>query len=69
MDDPDTFGSTLYSYSTAQAISDEWLDDYRVVAIGVTNKEARAHLQKSAASGTTAATAHPSPHRTGGTAR
>jgi predicted helicase len=39
MDDLDTFGPRLFSYPFANAILDGWLDDYRVVVIGVTRSE------------------------------
>lgn len=39
MDDQDTFGPQVFTYPFAQAIRDGWLDDYRVVVIGVTHAE------------------------------
>jgi len=39
MDSPDTFGPRLFTYPFADAIADGWLDDYRVVVIGVTRGE------------------------------
>ncbi|WP_432976706.1 Helicase associated domain protein [Dactylosporangium sp. CA-233914] len=39
MDDEAVFGPVLSRYSTAAAIRDGWLDDYRLVAVGVTNRE------------------------------
>jgi superfamily II DNA or RNA helicase len=39
MDNPDTFGHCLFTYPFADAIADGWLDDYRVVVIGVTRGE------------------------------
>ncbi|WNV84971.1 Helicase associated domain protein [Umezawaea sp. Da 62-37] len=44
MDDERTFGKVLYSYSFAQAIEDGYLDDYRLVVMGVTRKELHEHL-------------------------
>ncbi|MFI2664145.1 DEAD/DEAH box helicase [Micromonospora carbonacea] len=40
MDETAVFGPVCYTYSFAQAISDGWLDDYRVLAIGVTSAQA-----------------------------
>ena len=39
MDNADTFGRRLFTYPFADAIADGWLDDYRVVVIGVTRGE------------------------------
>ncbi len=39
MDNQDTFGRHVFSYPFAHAIRDGWLDDYRVVVIGVTRSE------------------------------
>ncbi|MFB9443099.1 Helicase associated domain protein [Dactylosporangium vinaceum] len=39
MDDQKVFGPVLSRYSTARAIADGWLDDYRIVAVGITNRE------------------------------
>ena len=44
MDDEQTFGKVLYSYSFAQAIEDGYLDDYRLVVMGVTRRELHEHL-------------------------
>ncbi|MFC5005395.1 Helicase associated domain protein [Dactylosporangium cerinum] len=49
MDDETVFGPVLFRYSTARAIADGWLDDYRVVAIGVTNAEVLAALRRPSA--------------------
>lgn len=47
MDDPDLFGPVHYSYPFSRAIDDGWLDDYRVVVVGVASREARYILQTS----------------------
>ncbi len=39
MDDPDIYGPRLFTYPFAAAITDGWLDDYRVVVLGVTRRE------------------------------
>ena len=39
MDDEAVFGPVLYRYSTAAAISAGWLDDYRIVAVGITSRD------------------------------
>lgn len=39
MDDPDTYGPRLFTYPFDAAITDGWLDDYRVVVLGVTRRE------------------------------
>jgi superfamily II DNA or RNA helicase len=39
MDDERVFGPVLFRYSFAAAIEEGWLDDYQVVAIGVTRQE------------------------------
>jgi superfamily II DNA or RNA helicase len=39
MDDPRIYGRELYHYPFASAIADGWLDDFRVVAIGITRSE------------------------------
>lgn len=39
MDSLETFGPHLYTYSFADGIRDRWLDDYRVVVVGVTRTE------------------------------
>ena len=46
MDDEAVFGPVLFRYSTAGAIRDGWLDDYRIVAVGITNREVLAALQE-----------------------
>ena len=35
MDDPDTFGVELYRKSYVEAVSNKWLADYRIIAVGV----------------------------------
>ncbi|MEV6932285.1 Helicase associated domain protein [Dactylosporangium sp. NPDC051485] len=45
MDDAAVFGPVLFRYSTAAAIRDGWLDDYRIVAVGITNREVLQALQ------------------------
>jgi superfamily II DNA or RNA helicase len=46
MDNPHLFGPVLYDYTFGRGISDGWLDDYRLVAIGVTTSEALAILRR-----------------------
>lgn len=46
MDDLRTFGPVLYNYAISTAISDGFLDDYRVVVVGVTEAEALAYLRQ-----------------------
>jgi superfamily II DNA or RNA helicase len=46
MDDHTVFGSVLYNYPFAQAIDDGYLDDYRLVVMGVTRKEVLQALAK-----------------------
>ncbi|MGX4657894.1 DEAD/DEAH box helicase family protein [Micromonospora sp. SCSIO 07396] len=46
MDNADVFGPVHYSYPFASAIADGWLDDYRIVVIGVTSAEALAALRR-----------------------
>jgi superfamily II DNA or RNA helicase len=46
MDDERVFGPVFYRYTFAEAIDDDWLDDYRVVVIGVTSSEALELLRK-----------------------
>ncbi|MFI7025729.1 Helicase associated domain protein [Micromonospora sp. NPDC049900] len=46
MDDMDVFGPVHHSYPFAKAIADGWLDDYRILAIGVTTAEALAALRR-----------------------
>jgi superfamily II DNA or RNA helicase len=48
MDDPEVYGPRLYTYPFAAAISDGWLDDYRVVVLGVTRREVQDLLQRAA---------------------
>lgn len=60
MDDPAVFGSVLFSYGFAEAIDDGYLDDYRVVVIGVTEADVLAQLRLVAAATTAART--PSRH-------
>jgi superfamily II DNA or RNA helicase len=52
MDDPDTFGRRLYTYPFARAIKEGWLDDYRLVALGVTRQEALTALRAVGATAT-----------------
>ena len=40
MDDEDVFGVELYRKSYAEAIANGWLTDYRIIAIGVNDKDA-----------------------------
>ena len=40
MDDEETFGVELYRRSYADAVSNGWLSDYRIIALGVNDKEA-----------------------------
>ena len=40
MDDETTFGVELYRKSYVEAVRNEWLSDYRIIAIGVNDKEA-----------------------------
>ena len=35
MDDEDTFGVELYRKSYVEAVSNKWLADYRIIAVGV----------------------------------
>ncbi|MFI6163009.1 Helicase associated domain protein [Micromonospora haikouensis] len=46
MDDADVFGPVHYSYPFASAITDGWLEDYRIVVIGVTSEEALSTLRR-----------------------
>ncbi|MEU7618788.1 DEAD/DEAH box helicase family protein [Micromonospora rifamycinica] len=46
MDDVDVFGPVHYSYPFASAIADGWLDDYRIVVIGVTSAQTPATLRR-----------------------
>jgi superfamily II DNA or RNA helicase len=46
MDDLNVFGPVFHEYAFSRAIADGWLDDYRVVVIGVTNTEALALLRR-----------------------
>ncbi|GIJ30377.1 hypothetical protein Vqi01_55390 [Micromonospora qiuiae] len=46
MDDVDVFGQVHYSYPFARAIADGWLDDYRIVVIGVASVEALSTLRR-----------------------
>jgi len=48
MDDPDIYGPRLFTYPFAAAISHGWLDDYRVVVLGVTRREVQDLLQAAA---------------------
>ncbi len=51
MDDVAVFGPVLFRYSTARAIAEGWLDDYRLVAIGVTSTEVLNVLRQSGRAG------------------
>jgi superfamily II DNA or RNA helicase len=44
MDDEEIFGPVLYRYPFSQAIADGYLDDYRLVVMGVTRQEVRRYL-------------------------
>ncbi|MEU6261776.1 DEAD/DEAH box helicase [Saccharopolyspora shandongensis] len=46
MDDEAVFGPVLYRYPVAQAIADGYLDDYRLVVMGVTRREIMEHLAR-----------------------
>ncbi|ROO63047.1 helicase-like protein [Micromonospora sp. Llam0] len=46
MDDVDVFGHVHYNYPFANAITDGWLDDYRIVAIGVTSADVLSTLRR-----------------------
>jgi superfamily II DNA or RNA helicase len=46
MDDKDLFGPVLYEYLFSRAIADGWLDDYRILAVGVTSSEALSILRE-----------------------
>ncbi|MBO4164389.1 DEAD/DEAH box helicase [Micromonospora antibiotica] len=45
MDDSRVFGPVRYQYPFARAIADGWLDDYRILVIGVTSHEALSILR------------------------
>ena len=40
MDDPDTFGVELYRKTYVEAVKNEWLADYRIIAVGVNGPDA-----------------------------
>ena len=42
MDDPDTFGVELYRKSYVEAVNNGWLADYRIIALGINDREAYA---------------------------
>ncbi|MER5354616.1 Helicase associated domain protein [Kitasatospora sp. NPDC002551] len=44
MDDPDVFGPVLYNYSFARGIAEGYLEDYRLVVVGISDREARSLL-------------------------
>ncbi|MFJ3576043.1 DEAD/DEAH box helicase family protein [Streptomyces rubiginosohelvolus] len=44
MDDHTLFGPVLYSYPFSRAIAEGYLEDYRLMVVGVSDKEARALL-------------------------
>lgn len=46
MDDPDVFGPVLYVYPFSRAIAEEYLDDYRLVVVGVTRPDVLALLRR-----------------------
>ncbi|MFC8845792.1 MULTISPECIES: Helicase associated domain protein [unclassified Micromonospora] len=46
MDDVDVFGPVHYSYPFPSAIADGWLDDYRIVVIGVASADALSTLRR-----------------------
>lgn len=46
MDDVEVYGPVLYNYPFSRAIADNWLDDYRVAVIGVTQAEVLAVLRR-----------------------
>ncbi|WP_432982928.1 Helicase associated domain protein [Dactylosporangium sp. CA-233914] len=62
MDDATIFGERLYSYPFARAIDEGWLDDYRVLVVGVTRTEVLTLLQ--GMSGDTVVGSHQAPLRT-----
>jgi superfamily II DNA or RNA helicase len=46
MDDEALFGPVFYDYPLARAIADTYLDDYRLVVVGVSDSEARRLLER-----------------------
>ena len=42
MDDEETFGVELYRKSYAEAVRNEWLSDYRIIALGINDEDAYA---------------------------
>ncbi|MFC4859212.1 DEAD/DEAH box helicase [Actinophytocola glycyrrhizae] len=46
MDDEASFGPVFYTYPLARAIADTYLDDYRLVVVGVSDGEARRLLER-----------------------
>ncbi|RFS40520.1 hypothetical protein D0Q02_30320 [Micromonospora craniellae] len=46
MDDAKVFGPVHYSYPFANAIADGWLDDYRIVVVGIASAEALETLRR-----------------------
>jgi len=44
MENEEIFGPVLYRYTVAQAIADDYLDDYRIVVMGATRREILDHL-------------------------
>jgi superfamily II DNA or RNA helicase len=50
MDDENVFGPVLFDYPFSEAISDGWLDDYRLAIIGVTRTEVLDLLRRARAS-------------------
>lgn len=45
MDDENLFGRVMYQYPLAQGIADGYLDDYRIVVVGVSDREVRRLLK------------------------
>ncbi|MFE9187923.1 Helicase associated domain protein [Micromonospora haikouensis] len=54
MDDPQVFGPVWHRYPFGRAIGEGWLDDFRVVVIGVTSRDALTSLQAADGTGVTA---------------
>ena len=46
MEDETVFGPVLYDYPLARAIADTYLDDYRIVVVGVSDNESRRLLER-----------------------
>jgi superfamily II DNA or RNA helicase len=61
MDDESIFGPVLYNYPFSTAIDDGFLDDYRLVVMGVTRREIHEHLSglpRGAAAGNSTTSLH-----------